>query len=146
MYYRITIVMADGRTQDHYSLCASMVDAFNIFINECPTFDGIYHTYIDDELAPIKYISLYPKPYPSALLESYGVRDVYKSHVTLDEIIVDGWSRDFFLEQTYSEVLHHGIPVSKDYILEEWDKLDNAYFDSLNDADLNDVESIIPLS
>ena len=50
----------------------------------------------------------------------------YKEDTTKQEIIDDGWSRDFSLEQTSDELRIMGHDVSDEYIISEWDKWDDS--------------------
>ncbi len=49
---------------------------------------------------------------------------VYQEGTTLQEIIKDGWARDFDAKQTLSEALAMGYNLTEESILAEWDLLD----------------------
>ena len=50
---------------------------------------------------------------------------VYKDGTTLDQIILDGWSRDFCASQTCAEASAQGFQVSSIHVIEEWIKFDD---------------------
>lgn len=51
----------------------------------------------------------------------------YKDGVTLEQILLDGWSRGFLAEQTVEECAEMGYIVDYGYVNEYWKTLSEEY-------------------
>ncbi len=51
----------------------------------------------------------------------------YKDGVTLNDIIIDGWSRGFFHCQTIDEARIMGYEIDEDSLRDKWLTLDSQY-------------------
>ena len=68
----------------------------------------------------------------------------YKEGTTLDEIIFDGWSRGFIVEQTLSEAVLQGFEVTREEVIKAWHKHDeemDKFFQSHKESMLEADES-----
>lgn len=47
---------------------------------------------------------------------------VYRPECTLHDILLDGWSRGFQIEQTVQEARDHGCPVTEEEVRQQWNE------------------------
>ncbi len=61
-----------------------------------------------------------------------AVAPVYKPGTTLEQIIRDGWSRDFKAEQTHSEAVANGYEVTLECVKRWWEEFNVEYYRKTN--------------
>lgn len=52
---------------------------------------------------------------------------VYASHVTAQDMSIDGWSRDFDVTQTLEEMTNMGIDITKEQLELHWSRLTESF-------------------
>ena len=55
----------------------------------------------------------------------------YKEGTTLQEIIDDGWSRGFLLDQTLREATAQGYEITSEYLRRAWDLWDQKMMEDM---------------
>ena len=60
-------------------------------------------------------------------MNTLNTAKVYASHVTAQDMSIDGWSRGFDIEQTLEEMTNMGVDITKEQIELHWSRLELGF-------------------